>query len=57
MKSRSARLLNEIHRLATAYHWAEAEILRLSAGRRLAYLLRIERDADSAMVDAMRERY
>jgi hypothetical protein len=32
------RLMTDIHRLATAYGWSEAEILRLSPARRGAYL-------------------
>ena len=32
------RLLSEVHRLAAAYGWSEAEILKLSAARRAAYL-------------------
>lgn len=35
------RLLNDIHMLAQAYGWTEAEILRLSDSRRAAYLTRI----------------
>ena len=32
------RILQEVHCLARAYHWSEAEILNLSAGRRQLYL-------------------
>lgn len=32
------RLLGEVHRLAAAYGWSEAEILRLSPARRAGYL-------------------
>jgi hypothetical protein len=32
------RLLDEVHRLARAYGWAEADILAMSAARRAAYL-------------------
>jgi hypothetical protein len=35
---RAHQLLGEVHRLASAYGWSEAEILSLSAGRRRAYL-------------------
>lgn len=38
MESRARRLLLEVHELATAYGWSEAEILSLSAARRNAYL-------------------
>ena len=36
-------LLEEIHTLASAYHWSEAEILRLPRSRRQAYLRLVER--------------
>lgn len=36
--AQARRLLREIHLLATAYGWREADILRLSARRRQAYL-------------------
>lgn len=36
------RLLGEVHRLASAYGWAEGDILGLSPQRRRAYLERIE---------------
>ncbi|MBL9060454.1 MAG: hypothetical protein JNK88_10585 [Mangrovicoccus sp.] len=38
---RAARLLDEVHLIASAYHWSEAAILALPAGRRRAYLDRI----------------
>jgi len=34
-------LMDEIHRLATVYHWSEGQILSLSAGRRQYYLGRV----------------
>jgi hypothetical protein len=36
------RLLDQIHRLALAYHWSEAEILAISPARRREYLARLE---------------
>ena len=36
--TRALRLLREVDRLATAYHWGEAEILRLGSRRREYYL-------------------
>lgn len=36
------RLFRDIHRLASAYHWSEAEILALSPGRRARYLAKLE---------------
>jgi uncharacterized protein (UPF0212 family) len=35
-------LLDEVHRLAKAYGWSEAEILRMHAVRRHQYLLRVQ---------------
>jgi hypothetical protein len=32
------RMLREVHALAATYGWSEAEILRMSATRRRAYL-------------------
>ena len=37
----AGRLLDDIHRLALAYHWSEAAILALTPARRGAYLARI----------------
>jgi hypothetical protein len=39
------RLLEEIHLLASTYHWSEAEILALPAGRRRFYLARIAEES------------
>ncbi len=36
------RLLDEVHRLALAYHWSEAEILAVPPARRRQYLQRID---------------
>ena len=38
----ATRLLREIHALASAYGWNEAEVLALSSWRRRAYLELIE---------------
>ena len=40
-EARAARLIDEVHRLALAYGWSEAEILSLGPGRRAAYLERV----------------
>jgi hypothetical protein len=37
------RLLDEIHALATAYHWTEAEIMAIPPARRRQYLARVDR--------------
>lgn len=41
MRARADRLLDEVHRLASCYHWSEAEILSLPVARRQSYLRRI----------------
>lgn len=42
MDARAQRLLDEVHLLASAYGWPEADILALSEPRRAAYLHRLE---------------
>jgi len=37
----TATLLDDVHRLASAYHWSETEIMALAPSRRNAYLARI----------------
>jgi hypothetical protein len=41
LRAASARLLDEVHRLALAYHWSERDILALPAARRRDYLQRL----------------
>jgi hypothetical protein len=41
---RQARMLRHVHRLASAYHWSEAQILRLPAWRRNYYLSQLEEE-------------
>jgi hypothetical protein len=43
LAAQQPRLLDDVHRLALAYHWTEAEILALPASRRRQYLQRLER--------------
>lgn len=43
-------MLEDIHRLATRYHWSEDAILRLPLRRRLAYLQLIDVDDTRALV-------
>ncbi|MFB4317336.1 hypothetical protein [Actinomadura sp. 21ATH] len=50
MIGRAARLLEDVHRIALAYHWPEPRIWDLPVRRRLAYLLRLEADADAALL-------
>ncbi len=42
LRARARRLLDDIHVIASAYHWSEDAILALPRQRRLAYLERIE---------------
>lgn len=41
MQARAGRLLDEVHLIASTYHWAEGAILALPVERRQAYLARI----------------
>jgi hypothetical protein len=41
------RLIDDVHALASAYHWSEAEICALPAWRRRAYLARVAAEAAS----------
>ena len=43
LKGAQSTLLDEIHRLALAYHWSEAELVAMPAGRRGQYLARLDR--------------
>jgi hypothetical protein len=43
-------MLEDVHRLATRYHWSEEAILRLPLRRRGAYLRLIDRDDTRALV-------
>ena len=38
IEAQARRLLHEVHVLASAYHWSEAEILAMGEGRRALYL-------------------
>lgn len=49
MRRRGRRLLRDVHTLAVRYHWSEDAILRLSIGRRIAYLALIEAADDEAL--------
>jgi hypothetical protein len=41
LEAAAARLLDEVHQLALAYHWSERDILALPAARRREYLQRL----------------
>jgi hypothetical protein len=53
MKRRGRKVLRDVHRIATRYHWTEEAILRLSTTRRLAYLALIDADDDQALYGAL----
>jgi len=42
LEHRQQALFDDVHRIASAYHWTEEQILRLSRERRRAYLARID---------------
>lgn len=50
LREHSRTLIDDVHTLARTYHWSEADVLRLPLRRRLAYLLRIEAEHDTAMI-------
>ncbi len=43
LEQRQRRLLDEIHLIASAYHWSEAELVALTPVRRAQYLARIRK--------------
>ena len=50
LTGKAGGLLADVHRIAIAYHWSEPQIWDLPLSRRLAYLLRLEADADAALL-------
>ena len=42
-----------MYRLARACHWSEGDILSLTLGRRLAYLLLLEEESDAALLEGL----
>jgi hypothetical protein len=50
LTGRAGRLLQDVHRLALAYHWSEPQVWQLPLRRRLAYLMALESDADAALL-------
>ena len=53
MRGRARALLRDVYRLARACHWTERDILGLSLERRLGYLLLLEEEADSALIEEL----
>lgn len=53
LREHSKTLIDDVHILARTYHWSEADVLRLTLRRRLAYLLRIEAEHDAAMIQTV----
>jgi len=52
---RARGLLRDVHRIARAYHWSERDILTMPVGRRLAYLLLLEEEADAGLLADLTE--
>jgi len=50
MIGRAGGLLRQVHQIALAYHWPEPQIWNLPLQRRLAYLMRLEADADAGLL-------
>ncbi len=55
MTARARNLVHDIHALARAYHWREADILALKLGRRAAYLTLLDDEATAALIASARE--
>jgi hypothetical protein len=53
MSRRGDRVLRDVHRLATIYHWSRAEILSLTLPRRLQHLTLIESEEDAQLFSAL----
>jgi hypothetical protein len=49
LSERARALLRDVYRLARACHWAESDILSLTLGRRLSYLLLLE-ESDAVLL-------
>ena len=50
LRDRAGALLRQVHTIARTYHWSEREVLGLEVPRRVAYLLLIEEEADTALL-------
>lgn len=48
-------MLQDVHRLATRYHWSEDQILRLRIPRRAEYLAILDAEDDRRLFDALGE--
>jgi hypothetical protein len=53
LDARTAELVAEVHQLASAYHWSEADILSMSPARRAVYLDLLERLEPAYDVDLL----
>jgi hypothetical protein len=42
-------MIGDVHRLASVYHWSEADILALPLPRRRRYLARLDADGTEAL--------
>lgn len=55
LTARARERLRDVHKLASAYHWSERDILTLTLDRRRAYLLLLEEEADAALLAELTE--
>ncbi|MBL8741651.1 MAG: hypothetical protein JNK04_11175 [Myxococcales bacterium] len=46
-------LLQDVHRIASRYHWAERDILALSWARRRRYLNLIDSESAASLLDEL----
>jgi len=53
MSQRLHRLLQDVHRLASRYHWSEAELFSLPLPRRQAYLGLIDSEQERELLAAL----
>jgi hypothetical protein len=53
LSARSRRMVRDVHELARAYGWTERDVFALSLGRRLAYRMQIEADADADLLSGL----
>ena len=53
MSQRRHHLLRDVHRLASRYHWSEAELFSLPLPRREAYLRLIDSEQERELLAAL----
>ena len=50
LREHGRTLLDDVHALASVYHWTEPDIFALPLRRRLAYLARLDADRNTALL-------